>query len=138
MINKHFYEYDDVLNRINEVQSKIIEIREKIYSVKGIRYDEMPSGSTLPTDITYYLIELEELEHELEELKNKRMELRKNHELEIDKLDNTKHRSVLRMHYLMKLDIYKIADTLNLSVSHIRKIKKEASDEFMRLNDNKW
>ena len=112
MINKHFYEYDDVLNRINEVQSKIIEIREKIYSVKGIRYDEMPSGSTLPTDITYYLIELEELEHELEELKNKKMELRKNHELEIDKLSNTKHRSVLRMHYLMKLDIYKIADTL--------------------------
>lgn len=135
-MDNYFMEYDDILNRINEVQSKIIEVREKIYSVKGIRYDDIPSSTTLPTDITYYLIELEELEEELEELKRKKLELRKNHELEIDRLSNIKYRSVLRMHYLMKLDIYKIADTLNLSVSHVRKIKKEASMEFMRLNDS--
>lgn len=138
MINKHFYEYDDILNRISEVQLKMIEIRENIYSVKGIRYDELPKGSTLPTDITYYLIELEELEKELEALSNKKLELRKKHELEIERLENTKHRSVLRMHYLMKLDIYKIAESLNVSVSYTRKLKRYASNSFIQmLNDSK-
>lgn len=136
-MNNHFMEYNDILNRISEVQAKIIEIKENIYSIKGISYDDVPRGKNGAVDILYFLAEIEELEKELKELLDKKNLLRKKHEKEIDKLSNSKHRSVLRMYYLMKFDVYRIADTLKITKNHVHKIKREATKEFMILNECK-
>lgn len=136
MMENHFMEYDDLLSRINELKFKMIELRETMYSVSGIRYDDAPKGTTPPKDITYHLVELEEYEQELQALYEKKTQLRIRYESEIDMLSNIKHRGVLRMHYLLKLDVYKIADALNLSTSHVRRLRKEASDCFMEMIAN--
>ena len=133
----HFAEYNDILIRINEIQLKILEIRETLYSIKGIKYDELPSkGATPQADVTYFLIEIEELEAELDILYDKKQVLRGKHEKEINKVSDARERSVLRMYYLMKFDIYKIAEALKISVSHTRKIKRDAIESLINVITN--
>lgn len=130
-------EYDDVINRIAEVQTKLCVLKESIYSIKGISYDDIPRESSGNADISHFIGEIDELEAELEELKEQKDQLRSKHEKEIDKVKNNKYKSVLRMVYISKLGIYKIADALKISVSYARKLKKEAIDEFIIQNDIK-
>ena len=130
-MDNHFMEYNDILNKINEVQTKIIELKESIYSVKGVSYDDVPKGTGKNIDIVYFLAEIEELEIELMALNSKKAMLKKKHEEEIDKLKNCNYKSLLRMYYIYKFDKYKIADTMNISVGHFHRLKREAISDFL-------
>lgn len=136
-MNEHFMEYNDILNRINEVQQKIIILKENIYNIKGISYDDIPKSSSSNNDITYFLIDIEELENELENLMIKKTKLKNKHEKEIAKLSSNKYKSVLRMYYLLKFDMFEISETLQISVSYAHKLKKLAVKEFMSITDTK-
>ena len=136
-MKNHFIEYENILLKINEVQAKIIELKESIYSVRGIRYDDIPRSTAGNADLTYYLIEIEELEQELAALNVRKSELIKHHESEIEKVHDNKYKSVLRMHYLKKFDVGRIADTLNVSTSYAWKLKREAINAFKIANDIK-
>lgn len=134
-MNDHFMEYNDILNKINEVQAKITVLKENIYSVKGISYDDIPKGTSGNADIIFFLIEIEDSEKELEELREKRNDLKLKHEKEIEKVNNDRYRSILRMYYLNKFNIIKISELMGISESHARKLKKEAIHQFMIENN---
>jgi DNA-directed RNA polymerase specialized sigma subunit len=130
-------EYNDILNKINEVQAKITVLKENIYSVKGISYDDIPKGTNGNADIIFFLIEIEESEKELEELKEKKNIIKSKHEKEIEKVNNDKYRSILRMYYLNKFNIIKIAELMGISESYARNLKKKAISQFMIENSIK-
>ena len=138
-MDNHFMEYNDILNKINEIQAKITDVKETMCTVRGISFDDVPKGTGGGLDIVYFLAEIEELEIELYALEQKKNELRKKHEEEIDKLKNNKHKSILRMAYIHRLDKYKIADTLNISIGYYAQLKGEAKKEFILtiLNNSK-
>lgn len=133
-MENHFMEYNDILNKINEVLAKIDVLRDTMTSIKGISYGELPKGKGQSDSMIYYLAEIEELELGLIALKEKKNILRKEHELEISKVSNDKYRSVLRMFYLDKFDVRKIADTLDRSTSWVAHTKRKAIDEFILIN----
>lgn len=136
-MNEHFIEYNDILNRIKEIQLKLKLCRENIYSIKGVSYNDIPKGTNSGNDISYYLVEIEELENKLEKLKEKKDILRNEHEKEIEKVKDDRYRSILRMYYLDKVDIIRISEIMNLSVSHTRRLKSEAIAMFILQNDIK-
>lgn len=133
----HFNEYHDILDQIKDKRLKIEVLREDMKSVRGIRYDDTPKGSGTPMDLTHYLIEIEELEEEIKELKKKETEIRKIHEEEIGKVEKPKYRRLLRMHYLMRIDMRTIAEALDVTPNHAWKMKKRAEIEFQKTNDRK-
>lgn len=137
-MENHFMEYNDILNKIVEVQTRIIEIKEKMYNVKGVSYGDAPKGGSNNIDIVFFLTEIEELELELYALNNKKTTLKKKHEEEIDKIKNEKYRSILRMYFIYKMNKFTIADTLNISLGYLSHLKKKAIEEFVSININKY
>lgn len=136
-MTEHFMQYKDTLNQIQEIQSKLIYIKNKMYSIKGISYDTTPKGTAGNIDTLYFLAEIEELEAELQELKQKRNHLKEVHEQEIAKVKVPKYMSVLRMYYLLGFDAWRIADTLEISESYVFRLKKDAIQAFKKVNNIK-
>lgn len=133
----HFNEYQDTMDKIKEIHMKIAAIKDDMYAVKGIRYDDAPKGSAGPVDISYFLGEIEELEQEARDLKQKADELKRKHEEEISKVNKPNYRRLLRMLYLMRLDMRTIADSLDVTPNHAWKMKKRAEIAFKSTNDIK-
>ena len=137
-MNEHFMEYNDILNRIEEIKEKIILLKENIYNVKGVKYSELQKSNISNYDITYQLAEIEELENKLEELLIKKKGIVEHLEKEIENVKNDNYRRILRMYYISKFNLFEIADIMNLSYAHIKKLKRNAINEFMKENDTKW
>lgn len=137
MTMNHFNEYQDTQDKIKEIHMKIAAIKDDMYAVKGIRYDDAPRGSGAPVDISYFLGEIEELEQEARDLKQKADELKRKHEEEIGKVDKSSYKRLLRMFYLMRLDMKAIADALDVTPNHAWKMKKRAEIAFKLANDIK-
>lgn len=133
-MEEHFKDYNDIVNRINESLMQIRGYREAM-TLKGISYDAIPKSTTLNADIAFYLGEIEEIEEKLKELKEKRDILKKKHEQEINKLSDNRYKTIIRMICLEKLPINKVADVLEISVSHTKRLKRKAGEEFLRVNN---
>ena len=136
-INEHFMEYNDLLNRIEEIKEKIILLKENIYNVKGIRYSDLPKSNVSTYDIIYQITEIEELENRLEELMINKKEIVEHLEKEIENVNNDKFRRVLRMYYISKFNLFEIADIMKISYGHVKKLKRQAINEFIKVNDIK-
>lgn len=133
-MEEHFKEYNEIINRINESLMQIKGYKEAM-TIKGISYSAIPKSTVLNADIAFYLGEIEEIEERLKELKEKRDALKKKHEQEIDNLSDNRYKTIIRMIYLEKLQINKVADVLEISVSHTKKLKRKAVEEFLRVNN---
>ena len=136
-MNNHFIEYNDLLNRIEEIKEKIILLKENIYNVKGIRYSDLPKSNVSTYDIIYQITEIEELENRLEELMINKKEIVEHLEKEIENVNNDKFRRVLRMYYISKFNLFEIADIMKISYGHVKKLKRQAINEFIKVNDIK-
>lgn len=137
-MREHFSKYNDILNRINELYVKIMLIKEKMHSIKGISFNNLPKSNGIVLDTSYYLSEIEEIESDIEELKKSKNALIKKYDEEISKLDDDRHKSIIRMLYIEKMTIYNVSCVLEISVSHARKLKRMAIDEFKLKNNIKW
>lgn len=133
-MEEHFKEYNEIINRINESLMQIRGYKEAM-TLKGISYSAIPKSTSLNADIAFYLGEIAEIEENIKELKEKRDALKKKHEQEINKLSDNRYKTIIRMIYLEKLPINKVADVLEISVSHTKKLKRKAVEEFLRVNN---
>lgn len=128
---EYFYKYDELLLKIRETISKIETLKETIYSVKGVSYDDLPKQGNGNADIVYYLIEIEDLEDTLKSLYQQKKELRNTYELDIKKVNNLEYQTIIRMYYLDKNNLKEISSVIRKSYSYTRKMKKEAENEFL-------
>lgn len=131
----HFAEYIETLERIKELHSKIGVLKDAIYSVKGVSYDDvLKSSGSGGADISYYIAEIDELEAELKELNAKKQQLKAKHLAEIGKVKNWKYRKLLRLLYIDNRSLNDAAAELQKSPSHCRKMKRKATNEFFIAN----
>ena len=129
-MNNHFKAYNDIVNRIRIKNMQLLKLKEDWYNISGTRYDDVKiKGGKMP-DIADQLHNIMEKEKELSGLINYRDELRKIHEIEIDKVEDNKKRTILKLFYLDSCSIKQIAYCLRRSDAHIKRLKREAIEEF--------
>lgn len=133
-LDRHFKAYNDLLHRINDKNMELIQLKENWYNISGVKYSDVKStGGKIP-DVADQLHFIVEKEKELKALINHKEELRRIHEIEIDKLGNAKKRTVLKLFYLDKFTIKEIAVSLKCSDGHIKKLKRWGVAEFLEKN----
>lgn len=132
-MKEYFRQYNDILNQIREIEYKIITLKERLYSISGVRYDDTPKGSSPGNDIVYRIQEIDDLIQEKDRLQASKEELYKKHLSDINKVDDEKMRSILRCYYLNKLSIKEIAEIHGVTPNHITKLKRDAVYEFSLL-----
>lgn len=139
-MKEHFREYSDICNRIKELEAKVYELKLSLYSVTGISYDKLPSESHCNDIVLHKISDIEEVNHEIVQLKIKKEELYQKHLKEIEEVTQERYRTILRCWYLLKMDVSTIESSMGISRQHVYKIKGEAEREFcdkMRQIDTK-
>lgn len=131
-MNNHFRAYNDIVNRIRIKNMQIMKLKEDWYNISGTRYDDVKIKGGKTPDIADQLHNIIEREKELSGLINYRNELRKVHESEIDVVKNNNKRSILKLFYLDSCTTKEIAFCLKKSQAHIKRLKREAIEEFMK------
>lgn len=130
----------DLAVRIRQRKEQAKELRSVISSVSGIRYDSIRVQSSASADgIPNKIIQLQTLEEKIEAdivhlqyLKNTAIEL-------IFNLSNPVYKRILIMRYV-DVDVfghmnsfYDIAEEINYSYSHTKRLHQEALDEFDKI-----
>lgn len=134
MMEKHFKAYNDVNDRIRSKNMQLIKLKEDWYDISGTRYDDINVKGGKPLDIADQLHNIVEKEKELKAIINYKEELRRIHEIEINKIVDNKKRTVLKLFYLDGCSIKQIAYCLRISEAHTKKLKRWAVEEFIDKN----
>lgn len=133
-MDRHFKAYNDLLHKINVKNMELRQLKENWYNISGIRYDKVQVQGGKTHDIADQLHYIIEKEKELKAVINYKEELRRIHELEIDKVGSSNKRTVLKLFYLDKFTIKEIAVSLKCSDGHIKKLKRWGVAEFREKN----
>ena len=132
-MKEHFEHYNEIKQKIKELFFNLEAVNSQLYGLKAVSYEEKPKGNPL-NDATLYLIDKKDrLEKQIDDLKEKEQELFDLHNQEINKVVNDKKRSILRCLYLYGNSISETAKMLDISVSYLFTLKKEAEEEFKEI-----
>lgn len=135
MMNKHFKKYDDLFYLIKEKNMELNQLKKDCSSLTAVRYDDVRVQGGKTRDISDTISYIIDKENELIELIKQKEKLRRLHEQEIDKVDNTKKRTILKLFYLDMCTVRQIAGCLHLSDGHVKTLKRSAIKEFLEKND---
>nr|DAN10232.1 MAG TPA: Protein of unknown function (DUF1492) [Caudoviricetes sp.] len=117
-----------------DIQSRIDEINELeagLLSSPKFKSDKIKGGPTRKIDDVYcQLIAMKEaIEQDTSEIIMRKIELGRM----INKLKNPRHRTVLRMTYIIKQDVFDICDKLDISQSSYYSQRKTAIEELDKI-----
>lgn len=132
---EHFERYNELVNRIRELEYKLTVIKNTLYGIRAVSYSDLPKVRSNEDYRINFITEKEELESEIVELQKEKNALYQKHLKEIDKVSNERYRSILRSLYLLKLTYEDIEKMMNLSNVSVRKLKSLAIKEFKRVNN---
>lgn len=131
-MKEHFKEYNELGERIEELEAKLQDINIDLYNIGSVAFDRIPSEPS-QRDITLVKIsEKQDLEKEIYKLKTRKNDLYIMHLNEISLVDCNVYRRILRCWYLLKMPIPQIESATGYRRSQIYKLKKEADEEFRK------
>lgn len=117
-----------------DIQSRIDEINELeagLLSSPKFKSDKIKGGPTRKIDDVYcqLIVMKEAIEQDTREIIMRKIELGRM----INKLKNPRHRTVLRMTYIIKQDVFDICDKLDISQSSYYSQRKTAIEELDKI-----
>lgn len=117
-----------------DIQSRIDEINELeagLLSSPKFKSDKIKGGPTRKIDDVYcqLIVMKEAIEQDTSEIIMRKIELGRM----INKLKNPRHRTVLRMTYIIKQDVFDICDKLDISQSSYYSQRKNAIEELDKI-----
>lgn len=117
-----------------DIQSRIDEINELeagLLSSPKFKSDKIKGGPTRKIDDVYcqLIVMKEAIEQDTSEIIMRKIELGRM----INKLKNPRHRTVLRMTYIIKQDVFDICDKLDISQSSYYSQRKIAIEELDKI-----
>lgn len=131
---KELREYRDNIKYIDEKQLDVEELKARILNISA-KLSDMPSGrGTNPerAPLEETLDKLQEIEkdcsNKLQELLLKKFVV----ENKIEQLEQP-HRSILYLKYIRGLRLPVVADALNYSIQHIKRMSKDALEKYANL-----
>ena len=135
LIDKHFRAYKNLVSKILVKNMELTRLKDNWYNISAVKYDDVKiQGTKQRVDIADQLNDIIELEQDIKATINYKNELKRVHEKEIDKIGDSKKCTILKLYYLEGCSIKQIAVCLENSESHIKKLKKNAISEFIKLN----
>lgn len=129
-MKNHFAEYNDLKIKLAEYNSRIDVLKERLYSVNGIHYDDAPRVRNANSSIIYKIHEIDELVKDRDKLELHLNMVYTKHLNEIDMIRDEKKRSILRSYYLHRIALKEIARTYDVTLNHISRLKSQAVKEF--------
>ena len=117
-----------------DIQSRIDEINELeagLLSSPKFKSDKIKGGPTRKIDDVYcqLIVMKEAIEQDTSEIIMRKIELGRM----INKLKDPRHRTVLRMTYIIKQDVFDICDKLDISQSSYYSQRKTAIEELDKI-----
>ncbi|MBZ2024504.1 MULTISPECIES: DUF1492 domain-containing protein [Streptococcus] len=117
-----------------DIQSRIDEINELeagLLSSPKFKSDKIKGGPTRKIDDVYcqLIVMKEAIEQDTSKIIMRKIELGRM----INKLKNPRHRTVLRMTYIIKQDVFDICDKLDISQSSYYSQRKTAIEELDKI-----
>lgn len=117
-----------------DIQSRIDEINELeagLLSSPKFKSDKIKGGPAREIDDVYcqLIVMKEAIEQDTSEIIMRKIELGRM----INKLKNPRHRTVLRMTYIIKQDVFDICDKLDISQSSYYSQRKTAIEELDKI-----
>ena len=137
ILEKHFREYDDLCNQLEEQQYKWTELKNELYGIKPINYSGMPSGGNGKDMTLIFLERIEEIENKIRGLNACKLRKQDEHLKEINYLDSLDSRRIIREIFLNHHNTNDLEKLMNYNRSNIYKLRKEAFREFANLIQ-KW
>lgn len=129
-IDKYFLKYKNLCRKIHRKESEIAYF-EQTY-LGAVNYDEEVSNSSKqPQGLDMIIIQLEKLEEELTRLYDKKTKCENNHIKDFEKLSNDDYEFILTNYYFYHCTIKDLSVKLDKSISHIKKLKRDAIKKLL-------
>lgn len=136
-IHDYFKGYND---KYFDMKDKFIELKEAqrdFYSLSGTKFTDMPKtrGNT-KFEYEDQIMRIDKLREEYNKLEKEYLMLKNKHREEINKIKNSKYRTIMTLSFLEKKNLKAISIILNknynldYSVEYLRKLKSKAVKEF--------
>ena len=122
--------YDKLNVALNNLKDEIRELKIDIKSVSGVEYSDLPKGAGINTDdrIINLMFRLDKAQEEYK--KTSRTLNRMNKVFDsFEKIDNN-YAKILKKYFIENLTEAQIADDLEISYRHLRRLKQQAIKAF--------
>lgn len=122
--------YDKLNVALNNLKDEIRELKIDIKSVSGVEYSDLPKGAGINTDdrIINLMFRLDKAQEEYK--KTSRTLNRMNKVFDsFEKIDNN-YAKILKKYFIENLTEAQIADDLEISDRHLRRLKQQAIKAF--------
>lgn len=132
---KELREYRDNIKYIDEKQSDSEELRNRIEKISNSNVDGLPKGKGTNPDEAPFEESLDKIMQIQENCKEKLRELLIKKfvvENKIDQLEQP-YKSILYMKYIRGINLYKVSEELGYSYQHIKRMHKEAIEQYANL-----
>lgn len=141
MIEKYFEKYVEKYKSMQSALKRLIDAKQDLYNITGIKYDDMPKGSKRPTGLEVLLANIDSLEEEYIKEKSKYEESKDEYKKQIDGLNELQsiHKIIIQYAYLdfesnkMIMDSLKKYHNKDYSLGYIKILKSQANNKLKKL-----
>lgn len=121
---------------INQILAEIYELRISATSIGAIQNKEKVQTSPNYDKIGSIVAKIADMEKQVDELVDKRADLRHKIQKTILRMEKERHREILWMKYIDGKSIYQIADELEMQPRGCKKAHNKALEEFGKNYEN--
>ena len=132
-IDKYFLKYNKLCRKIFAKECELENLQAKKTSLGSPSLSEKTSGSRNNKGLEHILIQIENLEIFIDKLYTRKENMRKKYISDFKKLSNYNYEIILTGYYLDRTYIKNIAVKLDKSIGHVKKMKREALNELLKV-----
>lgn len=141
MIKMYFEKYVEKYESMQEALKELIDAKQDLYTLTGIKYDDMPKGNKKPLGLEDLLSHVEGLEEYYAEQKSIYENTKEKYKKEIDGLNELQniHKIIIKYAYLdfesnkMIMDSLKKYHNKDYSLGYIKILKSQANNKLKKL-----
>ena len=130
---EYLSQYKWLLMKEQNIQDEIDAICTR-YIGRAIQYSDMPKAFSSEHDLSDYIVEIDPLLKQLDESKRKAVEAYRRIEQEIERLEDEREKTLLRLRYLCCMSWEDVASTMHYDVRWVFQLHGRALKSFVHFN----
>ena len=130
-IDMYFLKYNNLCRKIHVKEIELENAKATKETLSSPNMSEKVSSSSNTKGLDYIIVQIENIELLINKLYDRKQKLRKKYISDFKKLTNDNYEIILTSYYLDKLSIKNMAINMKKSISHVKKLKRDALDELI-------
>ena len=122
---RYLKRYKKNLALINRLENKLLNLNERIYTIKSPNFSGMPKGGK-SVDISDLISDKKEIEARISRLRKKGNILRSETLDVIDSMDDVRYAEILESFFIDCKSFEEIADNMGYTIRHVIRVYSEA------------